>query len=303
MKTRFLLVLSVFLLTQISTAQYVAIPDANFRAFLKQSYPNCFNSMDMLDTTCAKVVTDTVIFCRYQNIANLDGIQYFKSLKTLYSGTNKITNIPALPSQLVYFHCEENLLTTLPPLPSTLTYFHCENNKLTSLPNLPNGLTYLHCENNPLTSLPSLPSTLIWLDCKYNRDLMCLPPLPDNLTWLNIANTAITCLPNRPSGITNSLPICVTPCVLGAEFNPEAHLTVSPNPATKNCQVAYNTQGKSSVLTLVDMLGRTVKSVELQGGSDRHEFSVADMPSGLYFLRLNTEGKLLAIGRLVVDAM
>lgn len=302
MKTRFLLVLSLFLLTQISKAQYVAIPDANFRVFLKQGYPNCFNSMDMLDTTCAKVLTDTVIFCRYQNIANLEGIQYFKSLKTLYSGTNNITNIPALPSQLVYFHCEENQLTSLPPLPSTLTYFHCESNKLTSLPNLPSGLTYLHCENNPLTSLPSLPSTLTWLDCKYNRDLMCLPLLPDNLGWLNIANTAITCLPNRPLGITNSVPICVTPCVLGTEANPEVRLVVSPNPATKNCQVGYKTEGKSSVLTFVDVLGRTVKSVELQDG-DTHEFSVADMPSGLYFLRVNTEGKLFATGRLVVLAM
>jgi hypothetical protein len=40
--------------------------------------------------------------------------------------------------------------------------------------------------------------------------------------------------------------------------------------------------------------------VALQG-SGHHDFSVADMPAGLYYLRINAEGKLLASGKLVVE--
>jgi hypothetical protein len=40
--------------------------------------------------------------------------------------------------------------------------------------------------------------------------------------------------------------------------------------------------------------------VELQG-SGQHNFSVADMPAGLYYLRVNAEGQVLASGKLVIE--
>jgi uncharacterized protein YxeA len=47
MKTIFkkILLLALFVVCSIFTAQaqYVTIPDANFRAFLQQTYPTCFN--------------------------------------------------------------------------------------------------------------------------------------------------------------------------------------------------------------------------------------------------------------------
>ena len=77
-------------------------------------------------------------------------------------------------------------------------------------------------------------------------------------------------------------------------------LSIAPNPATESCRVEFDTRGKLGTLTLTDALGRTVKSVELQG-SGQHNFSVADMPAGLYYLRVNTEGQVLATGKLVIE--
>jgi hypothetical protein len=77
-------------------------------------------------------------------------------------------------------------------------------------------------------------------------------------------------------------------------------LSIAPNPATESCRVEFDTRGKLGTLTLTDALGRTVKSVELQG-SGQHNFSVADMPAGLYYLRVNTEGQVLASGKLVIE--
>jgi uncharacterized repeat protein (TIGR01451 family) len=88
--------------------------------------------------------------------------------------------------------------------------------------------------------------------------------------------------------------------VLGIEVSPEMRLSIAPNPATESCRVEFDTRGKLGTLTLTDALGRTVKSVELQG-SGHHDFSVADMPAGLYYLRVNTEGQLLATGKLVIE--
>jgi hypothetical protein len=88
--------------------------------------------------------------------------------------------------------------------------------------------------------------------------------------------------------------------VLGIEVSPEMRLSIAPNPATETCRVEFDTRGKLGTLTLTDALGRTVKSVELQG-SGQHDFSVADMPAGLYYLRVNTEGQVLASGKLVVE--
>jgi hypothetical protein len=77
-------------------------------------------------------------------------------------------------------------------------------------------------------------------------------------------------------------------------------LSIAPNPATETCRVEFDTRGKLGTLTLTDALGRTVKSVELQGNG-QHDFSVADMPAGLYYLRVNTEGQVLASGKLVIE--
>jgi hypothetical protein len=343
MRFQILSVFCLFLLARIGTAQYVTIPDANFKTFLKAKYPTCFNSQDMLDTTCTAVLrAKNITISSSTSVVSLQGIQYFKGLDTLNCESNTLTNLstlpaslkllecrfnqlsslptlpasltflacgynrlsslPALPASLGGLSCVDNRLTSLPALPASLVSLSCGTNRLTSLPALPASLITLFCDNNQLTSLPSLPATLKTLNCNTNFNLNCLPTLPLSLTNLSTTSSGIACLPNKPAGLTSSLPICAasSPCVLGIEEGQETSLLVSPNPVTENCWVNYNTEGKQGTLILTDALGRGIKSVELQG-SGKYELSVLNMPTGLYYLRVNVEGQILATGKIVVN--
>jgi Leucine-rich repeat (LRR) protein len=181
-------------------AQYVTIPDANFRAFLQQSYPTCFNAQGQMDTTCNEVTTTTMMNCGTRSISNLDGVQYFDALRDLSCEANQLIALPRLPSTLISLHCAINNLTSLPALPSGMLYFNCYNNQITSLPVLPSGLTDLYCNANHLASLPALPSSLTTLYCSTNR-LTNLPALPSNLTHLYCSANLLTNLPALPNGL------------------------------------------------------------------------------------------------------
>ena len=104
------------------------------------------------------------------------------------------------------------------------------------------------------------------------------------------------------TGFDNYFGMATTMTTKPTSVNFKTHNVIAliPNPATETCRVEFDTRGKLGTLTLTDALGRTVKSVELQGNG-QHDFSVADMPSGVYYLRVNAEGKLLASGKLVVE--
>ncbi|MEY4926145.1 MAG: leucine-rich repeat protein, partial [Bacteroidota bacterium] len=169
MKTLFkkILLLALFVVCSNFTAQaqYVTIPDANFRVFLQQSYSGCFNGQGLMDTTCTAVVAAANMYCSNQGIASLEGVQYFDGLQRLYCNNNQLTSLPALPATLQYLYCYNNQLTSLPALPATLQRLYCNNNQLTSLPALPAALQYLDCDTNQLTSLPALPATLQYFYC------------------------------------------------------------------------------------------------------------------------------------------
>ncbi|MEY4926142.1 MAG: leucine-rich repeat protein [Bacteroidota bacterium] len=159
--SRFALIIALILsVSNRVSAQYVTIPDPNFRAFLQQisNLSACFNAQGKLDTTCTALLNVTSLSCDNQNIASIEGIKYFKNLETLY----------------------------------------CTNNVLTSMPKLPNSLTYLDCQQNQILSFYAFPTVLNQLNCSGNP-LNCLPTLPNSLHFLRTTNTAITCIPNRPS--------------------------------------------------------------------------------------------------------
>jgi uncharacterized repeat protein (TIGR01451 family) len=189
-------------------AQYVNIPDSNFRSFLIARYPTCFNGAGQMDTTCPSVVNETTLDCESKSIGNLDGFQYFKALKELRCQNNQLTSLPNLPNSLTWLACFANQLTSLPSLPNSITRLFCENNKLTSLPNLPNSIIEIWCDVNQLSSLPKLPNLLEVLSCDSNQ-LYCLPYVPKTIWWLNCEGNKISCFPNTiiAFGSTN-YPLC-----------------------------------------------------------------------------------------------
>jgi Leucine-rich repeat (LRR) protein len=137
-------------------AQWVTIPDANFRTFLQAHFPGCISGT-MMDTTNVNVVNDTTLGCANLSIADLTGIQYFHNMQYLYCSHNLLTSLPPLPSSLLWLGCDYNPLPSLPALPNNLQRIYCSYDSLTSLPALPATLTYLQCDHNKLISLPTLP--------------------------------------------------------------------------------------------------------------------------------------------------
>ena len=77
--------LAVFVFIAGAKAQYVNIPDSNFRHFLQQQYSSCFNDVGQMDTACTAILSeDTLVLPIYTVGAasrNINGIQYFKALK------------------------------------------------------------------------------------------------------------------------------------------------------------------------------------------------------------------------------
>jgi uncharacterized repeat protein (TIGR01451 family) len=175
------------------------IPDSAFRVFLRTSYPTCMVG-DSLITNCAAVISEDTVDVSGRQIKNLDGIQYFVSLKELQCSFNQLMSIPTLPSSLQNLYCIFNQLTSLPTLPSNLQNLYCSNNFLTLLSPLPNSLHTISCSQNQLTSLPTLPSSLQTLDCSYNQ-LMFLPPLPSSVHTIACIQNQLTSLPTLPSSL------------------------------------------------------------------------------------------------------
>lgn len=184
-------------------AQYVTIPDYNFRFYLKSKYPTCFNAVNMMDTTCPAILNESILTISgniNSPIYNIDGIQYFKNITELNCNSLSINTLPSLPAGLLKLTCASTNLSILPPLPSGLENLNCRNNNLSTLPNLPNSIKYIDCKNNTITTLPNLPAELLSLKCEFNS-LTNLPILPPKLLFLTCNNNSISYIPNFPDSL------------------------------------------------------------------------------------------------------
>lgn len=198
-------------------AQYVTIPNTNFRLWLQTNIPSAMSGNQM-DTTSLAVTTRTSVNVQNKLISDLTGIQYFKSLKELACAQNLLTNIPTLPDALTYLDCSENQLSSLPILNDSLKYLTCTTNQLSSLPTLPIFLTQLKCGDNQLTFIPSLPTSIGVFFCDNNQ-LINLPSLPNALWYLSCSRNQLTSLPVLPNSIQ----------ILSCSYNQISVLPTLPN--------------------------------------------------------------------------
>lgn len=184
-----------------ATAQYVNIPDSNFRNFLIGQYPNCFNAAKQMDTTCTAILNEKVIICRNTNISNVDGIQFFINLVSIDFSKNKLKSIIKLPNKLSSMDVSSNQIDSIKNLPKSLRTLVCSTNQLINLPILPDSLSELTCSKNKLTSLPLLPSTLQILDISYNNISSSQIILPDSLQYFNCRHNTLVNLPILPANL------------------------------------------------------------------------------------------------------
>ncbi|HOZ53000.1 MAG TPA: hypothetical protein PLU17_14135, partial [Chitinophagaceae bacterium] len=191
---KILLLLVLVIGLQTANAQYVSIPDSNFRMALKAKFPACFDSNDRMDTTCSGILNAVSLNVNNKSVSSIQGIQYFKKLFVL--------------------NCDSNNITTIPHINDTLYGLFCSHNRITSISTLPRNLKDLDCSYNQLTALPAIDKVSNSLDCSNNPSLSCLPTLfPSVFQGIKIRNTAITCFPNAFGGDADTtLPFCNSPC-------------------------------------------------------------------------------------------
>ena len=188
-----------FFISNQASAQFVTIPDPNFRGYLQQNYPTCFNGGGQMDTTCSLITSILTVNVAYKSIADLDGIQYFDALSDLNCSHNSLTTLPVLPSSLLILDCSYNTITTLPALPNLYTLV-AEQNAIAALPALPPVLSMLKVAYNQIATLPALPSSLLFLNCGNNL-LTGLPSLPSGLVHLTCENNQISSFPPLPNSL------------------------------------------------------------------------------------------------------
>lgn len=68
----------------------------------------------------------------------------------------------------------------------------------------------------------------------------------------------------------------------------QAQITIYPNPATNIIVInAQKTSGKAYTATLIDVYGKTIKTIRL--GGDKQLIDVSSLPAGIYFIRYADE--------------
>jgi hypothetical protein len=91
-------------------AQDVSIPEGSFKDYLMSRYPGCFVNLDidgrlMMNTACTAITSEDSLEFHQLDITfgplDLEGIQYFTSLKYLNCSGNQIASVPALPASLI----------------------------------------------------------------------------------------------------------------------------------------------------------------------------------------------------------
>ena len=165
----------------------VAIPDANFKAYLVANAGINTNGDAEIQCTEAAAFAGAIDISNLI-ISDLTGIETFVNLTSLNCRDIGLTILNLNSNAAItYLNCSGNRLTDLNISSNTaLTYLDCNNSSLTSLNTSSNtALTYLKCNSNPLTSLNLSSNTAL-------TQLFCIN---NGLTSLNVSsNTALTLL-------------------------------------------------------------------------------------------------------------
>ena len=104
-----------------------------------------------------ELVKLTELYCSWNQLTSLEGLDKLVSLTKLDCEDNELTSLEGLDKlvDLTELHCYENQLTSLEGLDKlvNLTTLYCNRNQLTSLEGLDKlvNLTELRCEENELT--------------------------------------------------------------------------------------------------------------------------------------------------------
>lgn len=185
--------------------------------------------------------------------------------------------------------------------------------------NITNSDVDVHCLRHQISVVPGSDNSFCW-------GVLCYPPTTDTsvITQLISAGTVDNTFrgdyfPNGYPGVTTveycffnaSNPndqACVTINYDGltvGTFNPEApfNFTITgKNPANTitSFTYSYKEAGKATV-KIIDMLGNTLRNIPLSSTKGNMIITTSELPSGVYFLNLELNGRTVAGKKLIVN--
>jgi hypothetical protein len=230
------------------------VPDAIFRAALKQQFPPAFDTKDSLKTTNTVVTGFTgSIDVSFAGINSLSGIEYFTGLRQLNCSSNMLSSLDVSKNKaLITLTCSNNILTSLDVSKNTsLGLLACSGNQLTTLDVSKNtALNYLGCDGNKLTTLDLSKNTgLTSLFCYGNLltslDISTLTTIPDNLylitDYVSLANNGNTGLVTlkvntalQQQAEIKNIKLFITGCTISTWSN-GVQVCGNYNPVTNTC--------------------------------------------------------------------
>ncbi len=268
-----LILLSVtLLLTLISNAQIVDIPDANFKTALLENLSINTNGDNEIQVSEASAFTGNIDVGGL-DIFDLTGIEAFTAIDSLYCYDNQLSTIDiSNNTDLIYLHCHNNQLSTLDISNNTaITSIDCSENQLTLLDvsnNTP--LEKLYCDDNLLTSLDVSNNTyLTSINCSENQ-----------LTLLDVSNNllleVLICGDNQLTSldVSNNTALFGLPC----NNNQLSTLDVSNNTNLTSIDCSENQ------LTLLDVSNNTILVSILCSGNQLNTIDISNN-TAITFLR------------------
>lgn len=184
-------------ITRLNSQCIVAIPDANFKAYLVGN-ASINTNMDT-EISCAEASAyNGTINVPNLSIADLTGIEAFTNVQQIFCNGNQLTSLNLSGNTgLVNVNCSNNQLTSFSTGNSpNYNTVNCMNNQLTSLNFSANtSLAWLNASNNPLTSLnlgsnTNLSSLQVYNTLLNSLNLSALT----GLTYLDCSTTPISSL-------------------------------------------------------------------------------------------------------------
>ncbi len=280
-----------------SCANFVNIPDANFKAaLLAHGTTITGNGISTIDTDGDGEICETEaqaytgqINVHAQGISDLTGIEAFTDLTELVCSNNTLTNLDVSAN-------------------TDLEYLDFEYNQLTNIDLSANvDLEYLRCVQNQLTDL----------DVSANTDLGSLNcGINSQLTSLNVANGNNH---NMVRMIANSCPnlTCIqhdagyTPVPFSAgngwlkdataswsencgtvgieDFESALNISIYPNPTNGDVKVIW--EDDVDIINVVDITGKVIFSQNVAIVSELN-IDLANAKSGIYFIQCFTGNKI-----------
>lgn len=307
MKTT-LSLLFVILFSNLSIAQTTAIPDPNF----EQALINLGLDSGPIDgvVLTANIDTVTELIVMFQNISDLTGIEDFSSLSRLDCQWNQLNALNLSQNNaLTYLNCVGNQLTSLSFTQNTaLNFLWCSSNQLINLDVTQNSaLEILYCGSNQINNLNLSQNMLLSSFSCWNNDLNCLNLKNGNNSILNDfsakSNPNLTCIEvdNVAWSTTNWTNIdpqtsfstnCSNPCTVGVNENSLSSLSLYPNPTTGNVFIDFGELKQNIKATVTNSIGQVVLT-QNYASTKSINFDL-DLPKGLYFLTLESDGEVIS---------